>query len=125
MNDVIQDWINDHAGHAAILDFLMKRSALDIVYAVPLLLFALWFWPGRQRALNQRIAVATFFSILATLGLATLLGHLYREARPFVSDASTRLLISHSADNSFPSDHAAFAFAVAGVLIWWRRTLGF
>ena len=124
MNDIIQDLINDPAGHLAFLDGLMKLSARDIVYAAPLLLLALWFWPAQGRALNQRVAVVTCFAVLLSLGAAMVLGHLYHEARPFVSDGDTHLLISHSADNSFPSDHAALAFAVGGAIVWWRRGIG-
>jgi undecaprenyl-diphosphatase len=80
--------------------------------------------PGINRSMNQRLAVATFLAAVFSLGLASGLGHLYHEARPFVSDSSTRLLIHHSTDNSFPSEHAVFVFSVGGVVVWWRRTLG-
>jgi undecaprenyl-diphosphatase len=66
----------------------------------------------------------TFFAVLLALGLAMALGHVYHEARPFVSDGDTRLLISHGADNSFPSDHATLVFAVGGAIVWWRRGMG-
>lgn len=56
--------------------------------------------------------------------LAAVLAEVHSEPRPFVNDASTRLLISHAMDNSFPSDHATLAFAVGGVIVWWRRPLG-
>ncbi len=50
--------------------------------------------------------------------------HVYHDARPFVSDHSTRLLISHAPDNGFPSDHGLVAFAVAGAILPWHRLLG-
>ncbi len=126
MNDSIQDWINGLAGHVKILDLTMKLTAADVIYLAPLLLIALWFWPGSrgERALNQRVAAGTFFGVLFALGLAALLGMVHPEARPFVTDAPTKLLIHHSADNSFPSDHATLAFALGGTIIWWRRLLG-
>jgi undecaprenyl-diphosphatase len=124
VNDVIQDWINDSAGKVGAFDALMKLSANDLVYAVPVLLLMLWFIPATNRALNQRLAFAIFAAVLFSLGLASGLGHLYHEARPFVSDSSTKLLVSHSSDNSFPSEHAVFIFSVAGVVVWWHRKLG-
>lgn len=124
MNDIVQDWINGLAGKVVFLDRFMRISASDLVYTVPLLLLALWFLPVDDRSLNQRLAAATFVALLLSLVLATGLGHLHQESRPFVSDSSTRLLIHHSADNSFPSEHAVLAFASGGVLIWWRRTPG-
>lgn len=74
--------------------------------------------------MNQRLAGATFFAALGSLAIAFGVGHVFSEARPFVSDSSTRLLISHSADNAFPSDHAALAFGASGVLLWRRYALG-
>ena len=58
------------------------------------------------------------------LGAGMAAGQLYSESRPFVSDPGTRLLISHSADNGFPSDHALVSFAVAGGLFAWRWMAG-
>jgi undecaprenyl-diphosphatase len=126
LDDSVQDAINGLAGHVGFVDLVMKVSARDVIYLAPLLLLALWFWPAesRERALNQRVAVAAFFGVLLAIGLAALLGSLHVEPRPFVSDSTTRLLINHAADNSFPSDHASVAFAVGGAIVWWRRSLG-
>lgn len=126
MNGDIEGWINGLAGHVGFLDKLMELAAKDLIFlAVPLVL-ALWFWPAStgQRALNQRLAVATTLGALIAVVFAAGLGHLHTAARPFVTDSSTRLLIRHSADNGFPSDHTAFAFGVGGVVIWWKRLLG-
>ena len=125
MNDTVQDWINGFAGHTAILDTLMKITAQDAIYMVPLLLVVIWFWPaGAGRAANQRLAIATFFAVLVSLGFAAVLASLHQEARPFVTDLSTKLLISHSADNAFPSDHATVAFAAGAAILAGRRFLG-
>jgi undecaprenyl-diphosphatase len=126
MNDLFEDRINGLSGHVAVIDLLMKFTARDLTLASVPLILALWFWQTNrsERALNQRIAVATTAAVFFSLGIAGVLGSLVSEARPFVSDSSSRLLISHSPDNSFPSEHAAFAFAVAGVLVWWRPWLG-
>ena len=124
MNDVVQDWINGLAGRTHLLDVAMRISANDIVLCLPLFIITLWFWPDADRALRQRVAVATCFAVVASLVASTLVGSIWHEARPFVSDHDTRQLIGHSADNSFPSEHAAVAFAVAGVAIWWQRAIG-
>jgi undecaprenyl-diphosphatase len=126
MNDRIQDLINGLAGHSGLLDSLMRFSATDLVFLLAIIPPVLWFWPASpaRRAQNQRIAATAVFSVAIALGIAWLAGHLYSEARPFVSDSDTTLLISHSADNSFPSDHATFAAAIAGVLLIGRPPLG-
>src|SRR5256885_14720511 len=103
----------------------MKVGARDFVFLVPVLLLALWFVPtGRDRGLNQRIAVASFGAICVALAGAFFLSHVHHMTRPFVSDPYTKLLIAHSADNGFPSDHATVAFAAAGPLVWLQRPLG-
>lgn len=126
MDDRIEDVINGASGHLGLLDALMKLSANDLVYLAPLLMLALWFWPTSTpaRAFNQRLALVAGLSTLLAVVLAAALAHVYSDARPFVSDGATRLLIQHEADNGFPSDHAAFAFAVAGATLSWRRQLG-
>jgi undecaprenyl-diphosphatase len=125
VNDTFQDLVNGTAGHGVILDAMMKIAASDLVYLIPAVLMLLWFLPARNRALNQRLAGATFLAAVGSLVVAFVVGHLFSEARPFVSDSSTRLLINHSADNAFPSDHAALAFGASGVLLWRRYALGF
>ena len=127
MNDFIEDLINDWAGHVAAVDTVMKLAATDLIYLVLPLAFALWFLPGgsAERALRQRVWLAIMISVVAGLFLAALVAQLYSDARPFVSRTDTRLLVSHAADNGFPSEHATVSFAVAGTLIWWRRSIGF
>ncbi|HEY7269281.1 MAG TPA: phosphatase PAP2 family protein [Dehalococcoidia bacterium] len=126
MNDRLQDLINGFADHSPVLDSLMKVSAVDLVFLIAVIPPLLWFWPASpaDRARNQRIAAASVFAVVAALGGAWVLGHLHTEARPFVSDSGTRLLIHHSADNSFPSDHVTFAAAIAGALLAARPALG-
>ncbi len=126
MNSDVEGWINGLAGHVGFIDTLMKLAANELIYlAIPLVL-GLWFWPaeGPRRALNQRLAAGVVLGALLAMGLAAALGDLHTATRPFASDPGTKLLIRHEADNSFPSDHTAFAFAVAGAVVWRRRFVG-
>jgi membrane-associated phospholipid phosphatase len=86
----------------------------------------LWLWPApsRRRAANQRVAASAVLSVAIAVAVAWVIGHLYFESRPFVKDGSTRLLVQHGADNSFPSDHVTFAAAIAGALLAARPHLG-
>ena len=53
------------------------------------------------------------------------LGQLWYHARPFVDHPrQTLLLVHHGADNSFPSDHASVAFAIAFAVAFFHRRLG-
>jgi undecaprenyl-diphosphatase len=67
---------------------------------------------------------AAFAAVLGLLANAVL-GHLWYHARPFADHPKqTLLLVHHGADNSFPSDHATVAFAVAFAVLMFHRRLG-
>ncbi|MCL4351576.1 MAG: undecaprenyl-diphosphatase [Firmicutes bacterium] len=82
----------------------------------------LWFWPPlRQNNSRRAVVYATVAGILA-LAINVALSHLlpYRP-RPFVVEPHlVHQLISHKADTSFPSDHAAGSFAFAVGLFYAR-----
>lgn len=65
------------------------------------------FWLKKKRAL-----IASLVSVIISFGVNQLIGFFYFRPRPFVAQ-SVNLLLSHSADSSFPSDHAAVGFAIA------------
>jgi undecaprenyl-diphosphatase len=65
--------------------------------------------------------VAAFAAWLVNQGI----GELFFRPRPFAAIATVRLLINKSAlDKSFPSDHAALAFALAGAILLINRRWG-
>ena len=69
-------------------------------------------------------ASAGISAVLALL-VNAVLGHLWFHARPFADHPKqTVLLVHHGADNSFPSDHASVAFAVAFAVLMFHRRLG-
>lgn len=108
------------------MDEMMKLAANDLIYLIIPLILALWFFPGRldSRAIRQQLAIATALAVLLALGIGSMVAQLHAHARPFVSDPGTRLLIAHSADNGFPSDHALAIFATVGTLMSWRLRFG-
>jgi membrane-associated phospholipid phosphatase len=67
--------------------------------------------------------VVTVIGVLMALGLNQVIIHLWARPRPYVLHPVS-LLVPRSADSSFPSDHATFAFAVATGLFLTRRTWG-
>lgn len=87
---------------------------------------ALWFVARPGGALRPKLAA---LSAAAAAGLA-LVGNqiassLWYHDRPFVDHAKqTVLLVHHAADNSFPSDHASVAFAVAWAVWFFYRRFG-
>ncbi|MEO8580721.1 MAG: undecaprenyl-diphosphatase [Gemmatimonadales bacterium] len=105
--------INGLAGRSHALDAVMIAFAKysPIVYAVALA----WLWlTWKQR--NQRAALLTGISALVALGLGQIVGYAFPRDRPYLVH-HVSLLITHSPDTSFPSDHTTLAFAVA-VAVW-------
>ncbi|MBE3590775.1 MAG: phosphatase PAP2 family protein [Firmicutes bacterium] len=142
----IERSVTSLAGHHAWLD------ALGILFGQygPLLMLllwvAVWFGSARRRGAEEeagvdkgaepgggvevagrsvRLAVIdAMWAGIAALAVNALLSHLWYRPRPFVADPHLfRALVPHSADSSFPSDHAALAFAWATVALLARLRL--
>lgn len=121
--------LNQYAGRSPLLDRLMIVGANDLIFLWPLLLLLLWGRPAwlRRRALRPgeaeiiQICRATLLWSCAAAVLALVfnlfLSHLIVEPRPFVAHV-VHQLVAHPADNSFPSDHTAVSFALAGALLF-------
>ena len=135
INGVVFFTINAPAGHTPLLDSIMPLLAEDALYLFPLLVFILWWLPGgaspaarNERSSSREVVLWAVLAVLLALGINVLLGTLIYEPRPFVTwPKGDHQLVPHPADASFPSDHAAVSFAIAGVLLlrfWmaWRRS---
>lgn len=115
--------INSLAGHNGVLDWAGKFAATDGLYVIGLVAAVFGLATLAKSAPAGTSIALTAMAALALAGLAVLLlGHLVYESRPFVSHEGTVQLISHAADNSFPSEHATAeaTVAVIGALAWRR-----
>ena len=85
-----------------------------------------WFLARPGGSLRSKLAAASAgISAVVALLVNAVLGHLWYHARPFADHPKqTLLLVHHGADNSFPSDHASVAFAVAFAVLVFHRRLG-
>lgn len=125
INGVVFFTINAPAGHTPFLDTIMPLLAEDALYLFPALILILWWLPGgaspaarNERSRSREVVLWTILAVLVALGVNVLLGKLIYEPRPFVSwSRLDHQLVPHPADASFPSDHAAASFAIAGVLL--------
>ena len=124
--------INEHAGQNSWLDQLMIFCANDLIFFLPLVLVAWWLvfvsWSPLQRwradisapecALALRTVFLTVLAAVLAVAMNLTIEHFLQEPRPFISHPQTdHVLISHAADASFPSDHSAVSFALAGMLL--------
>jgi undecaprenyl-diphosphatase len=122
----IERWINGPAGHHAALDGLMRHAATWGQWLF-IALLAGWFILGwaRGRARDRQGALTALIAGGGALLVNQGLSHLWGRDRPFADHPrAVHLLIGHGADGSFPSDHAAGAFAIAAVLFVLHRRLG-
>lgn len=86
------------------------------------LLFLLYFfiaWRHRKRKLLLLSCISLPLSYVAGL----LGGSLYYNPRPFVVDGITPL-ITHAANNGFPSDHTLLGAALSTIVLVFNRPLG-
>jgi undecaprenyl-diphosphatase len=75
--------------------------------------------PKHRKALVLAFVIAGIIAVV----LDKLAGKLYYDPRPFVTH-HLKPLISHSADNGFPSEHTVFTTTISAALIYYRRRLG-
>ncbi len=88
--------------------------------------FALWFLARPYGALRWKLATANALLAAAVAMLANqAIAHIWLRARPFTTHPDgTVLLTAPSPDPSFPSDHAAAAFAIAVAVLLVNRRIG-
>ncbi len=145
LNYMLFQEINAPAGAHPFYDAVMVFCANSLIFFFPLLLIMVWgvplkwrkrsLLPGEAELLQERRALVLWVALACLLayGLNLLIEQFVFEPRPFISH-KVHLLVSHAADGSFPSDHAAWAFAVVGMLVlvllpplisaWRKRTAG-
>jgi undecaprenyl-diphosphatase len=124
LNGSIFDAINDLAGHVTVADDLMKFAAQYVIFAVFALVVASWFVrAGNDQSRRLAVYTAVVTGALSYLAIVVI-HHFYTHQRPFVSRDHVVLLIKHSADSSFPSDHATAAFALAAGIAVYRPRYG-
>ncbi len=115
--------VNAFARHTPALHAPMSFYARYGVVLFAALLVLGW-WSARRDRDPRAMAAAIWApaGALLALGLNQPLGNLVHEARPYAVLPHVLVLVSHSHDFSFPSDHAVMAGAVAtGVLLTHRR----
>lgn len=126
------DSINDHAGMNHTLDALMIFGANDLIFCLGALMVLWWLafvsWsPVRgwmqglsdaERRFGMRTLIMTIVAALLAIACNLTIERFLFEPRPFISHPDDDiLLISHSSDGSFPSDHTAVATAIAMMLV--------
>ena len=111
--------INGLAAHTTWLNPLIAAFALWGGPVLLVLILGIAWWQHRDRYVP---AVLTGIAAVAALGVNQLVASFWFEPRPFVTLRGVIMLLPHSVDDSFPSDHAVIAGALAvGTLLFARR----
>jgi undecaprenyl-diphosphatase len=121
--------LNDSAGHSALVDALMVFCADRLIFFMPFVLLLVWGRPTEWHKRPSSVLELDFlqarrFSVLwaivacvVALGINKVVSLVAYEPRPFVTH-HVHLLVTHAADSSFPSDHAAVSFSVIFTLFF-------
>ena len=126
MDYSLEQWINGPAGSHPLWDTFMIGVAGGAEPAF-IALVVVWFLIGWRRRLpmDRQGAIAALLASGGALLVNVTLASIWYRPRPYiVHPDQVHHLLSHSADSSFPSDHAAAAFAIAIVLFSYRRFPG-
>lgn len=124
LNGALFDAINDLAGHVAFADNVMKFAAQYVIFGLFALVALSWFIrTGTNESRRLAVYSALLTGAFAFLVLITI-RQFYEHPRPFMDRTDVVLLIQHSRDTSFPSDHATAAFALAAGIAMYRLRFG-
>jgi undecaprenyl-diphosphatase len=125
------DWSIFHALNGSLRGHDPAQDAAELynawaIFALVAVAAATWFLARPGGSMRSKLAAVSAGAAAALALLANaVLGHIWYHARPFADHPKqTVLLIHHGADNSFPSDHASVAFAVAFAVLMFHRRLG-
>jgi undecaprenyl-diphosphatase len=125
------DWSIFHGLNGALRGDDPAQDAAELynawaIFALVAAAAVTWFFAQPGGSMRSKLAAVSAGAAGALALLANaVLGHLWYHARPFVDHPKqTVLLVHHGADNSFPSDHASLAFAVAFAVLMFHRRLG-
>lgn len=103
-----------------MINFLAIFSAKYLIYVL-VALFIIYLVRGRHEL--KKIITFTIFVLPTSYIVAKILSSFFYDARPFVINHFTPLL-SHAADNGFPSDHSLLSFALASVIFCFNKKWG-
>jgi undecaprenyl-diphosphatase len=126
MNIVLQldyqlfQFINGLAGSISFLNPLMRFLAQDAEYLFYIGVIIYWFIRTES---NRRMVVEALIAACIGLAVSGLIGDIFYRDRPFVTHTVFQL-IKHSANASFPSDHAIGAFVIATTIWLFRKRDG-
>ncbi|GBE54767.1 MAG TPA: undecaprenyl-diphosphatase [Euryarchaeota archaeon] len=116
LNIAMFNYINHFAGTNPILDYaaIIAAKYMPIIF----ILWVVYLWFKNK---YQNTALYCFYASILGLSFNFIIGSFYYHPRPFMLHLG-KLLVLHSSDSSFPSDHTTFMLSIAFTLIYFRKT---
>jgi undecaprenyl-diphosphatase len=105
------------------VDTLIAWLANYLLWVMAVVAVVFWL-RNENRSGKVELAASAVVGLVLTFALIKLLAHLHSDPRPFVQNPHLHPLISHSADNGFPSDHSAIAGLIATLVALRNRVWG-
>ena len=114
MNQSILHFFNDLVHKSSAVDILAKFLIDGSFLIIPLVILAVYLIGIFARKERCRVAaIHTGCIVVLCLIVGFIIGQLVFEARPMYALNNVTVLLSHSNDSSFPSDHMLFCFGTA------------
>jgi len=117
INSGLFNAINQFAGSNIVFDTtgIIIAEYLPIIF----ILFLLYLWFNKNK--HKNFALYAGYSAIIGILLNFLITLFYFHPRPFMDKIGT-LLINHSPETSFPSDHTTFMLSIAFMLLYFEGT---
>lgn len=113
MNMKLFTLINNLASKNMVLDKIMIFFSKDVPYIFMAVIAIIFILGIKKKNIDYRkAAFSTFIITIINLILSFIIGNIYYVDRPFVH-SKVNLLLPHTADASFPSDHATGTMSIA------------
>ncbi len=109
--------INHLAGENFIFDKFMIVIAKYLLFVFILFLLLLWLKKKEKR----NFVLYSGYSAVTGIFLNFIIRLFYFHPRPFMEN-NGKILINHSPETSFPSDHTTFMLSIAFVFLYFKET---
>lgn len=118
--------INNLALKNVMLDYIGIFLATYFIWLLFFLILILGLAPPHKKKaiLSRANALRAILAGGLAWGMSGLLGILFFRPRPFVGHEVFKLIERLFTSKSFPSDHAAISFALAGVIFLYNKKVG-
>lgn len=103
------------------MDSLVIFCAKYLIALILLITLAVW-WQATKKDKYKLVLTIALAGVLAVI-LDKIAAKLYYDPRPFATH-HIKPLVSHAADNGFPSEHTILTVTLSTIVVFYRRRLG-